>query len=101
QHALFGNHEEADGGEPLLARRAELLVGVDAGLDLAHAREVVVRVAARVRVGRAGLFGGPVDRRVVTALSSARGERDGQQGGEAEGSLAHESLPCKKNRPTK
>ena len=114
QHARVGHHEHADGGEALVPGRAQRLVGVDAFGELAQAREVLLGVAARERVGGADQFVGrngvsgsgcrAAPGRTVspgfvpgtTAREAAeRGyEEDRLQGAESCGALAvHESAP--------
>lgn len=58
EDAVVGDDEHADGGEAFVAGRAELLVGIDAGGEFPDAWEVVVGVAADVRVGGAEGGGG-------------------------------------------
>ena len=53
QDALVGDHEHADGGEALVARGAQRLVGVDPVGKFAQPREVLLGVAARKGVGSA------------------------------------------------
>jgi hypothetical protein len=98
EHPVVRDDEQADGGEALVACRAQLLVGVDAGRELEDARKVVVGVATGVRVGGADLLvrrnlGSGLGRRGVGLRAAARREAENERGREGRESVRHGWFP--------